>query len=179
MNLLVQEARLDSLYRLIPLTQGQFAIVDPEDYDRLTKRKWRASWSNYTNSFYAISNDKGSTIKMHREVLCAPKQCLVDHKRSGQTLDNRKSNLRLANRFQNCHNRRMLKSNTSGFRGVTRNTKTNKWRAKININGKMIHLGYYEISLNAAQTYDKAAFDHYGEFAALNFPLETLQPDTF
>lgn len=36
-------------YRLIPLTQGKFAIVDAEDYDRLAQHKWCAGKFAYLN----------------------------------------------------------------------------------------------------------------------------------
>ena len=52
-----EQLRLDlqpvpEVYR-IPLTKGQFATVDPEDYCHLIRFKWQARWCRYTKSFYA------------------------------------------------------------------------------------------------------------------------------
>lgn len=43
----------ETSYRIIPLSKGQVAIVDVEDYERLAKYKWHAGWNPHTNSFYA------------------------------------------------------------------------------------------------------------------------------
>jgi len=83
-------------FRRIPLTQGKYAIVDPENYERLNKYKWYASKGGST--FYAVRsawdsiNKKKRTIKMHREIINPPYPLVVDHiNRNG--LDNRKANL--------------------------------------------------------------------------------------
>ena len=91
-------------FRRIPLTQGQYAIVDPEDYERLNKHKWYAIKG--INTYYAGRNyrcpktKKRLYIKMHREVINPPDHLDVDHiNRNG--LDNRKANLRPVTRAQN------------------------------------------------------------------------------
>jgi hypothetical protein len=43
-------------YRTIPLTQGQFALVDEADYESLAVFKWHAIWNINTKSFYAVRN---------------------------------------------------------------------------------------------------------------------------
>ena len=81
----------------IPLTQGQFAIVDDEDYERFSVYKWRVFFAKGTKSYYArrhspMSLGKRSTIFMHRDVMGAKHGEMVDHI-NHDTLDNRKSNL--------------------------------------------------------------------------------------
>lgn len=112
----------DSTTRLIPLTQGQFAVVDAADFEFLNQWKWFAHWNSKTKSFYAVRsgarvNGRQAAILMHRAIL----GCVlhdgseVDH-RDHDTLNNRRSNLRLAGK-QNQHNQNIRKDNTSGFKG--------------------------------------------------------------
>ncbi|MGD9109346.1 MAG: hypothetical protein PVG93_00265, partial [Phycisphaerales bacterium] len=73
--------------RLIPLTQGYFAIVDADDYERLSQYKWHVNKRG--NTFYACRNEKDKTIFMHREILNASDGMECDHI-NHNGLDNRK-----------------------------------------------------------------------------------------
>ncbi len=66
----------------------------------------------------------------------------VDHL-NGVKTDNRFCNLRQVDRTENCHNTRMLDSNTSGVTGVYWNKNRNKWRAHIKVNNRKINLGSF------------------------------------
>src|SRR5882762_1985840 len=91
---------LDESYRLIPLTQGQNAIVDAADFEWLSKWNWQAQWDEHTKGFYARrALYGGGAVIMHRLIYKSPcKQ--VDHK-NHNTLDNRKLNLRGCNQQEN------------------------------------------------------------------------------
>lgn len=67
----------------------------------------------------------------------------IDHI-NGDRSDNRISNLRLADGFQNAQNAKIRSDNTSGYPGVTFFKDRNQWTARICVNGKKIHLGYFE-----------------------------------
>jgi hypothetical protein len=154
----------------IPLTQGQVALVDDEDYERISAHPWYARLDPDTRSYYALRNmtfeGKRVTQRMHREVmgLGYGDPLKVDHRVSGNTLDNRKSNLRLANDQQNTHNARRRKDNTSGFKGV-HFIKGWKYRARIQVNGKRIVLGDRATPEAAYELYVAAARELHGEFA--------------
>lgn len=156
--------------KLIPLTQGQFAIVDDEDYEYLNQWKWCASL-RYGN-FYAVRNSRNKITKkvdllmMHNIIMKPEKGLFVDHI-NHKTLDNRKSELRIATNSQNSMNR----SKTHGkskYKGVYYNTQKQKWIASITINEKKMYLVATKIEEDAAIYYNVAAQLIYKDFACLN-----------
>jgi hypothetical protein len=102
----------------------------------------------------------------------APDDLEVDHRRVDDTLDNRKSNLRLATHRQNMCNKKKLRTNTSGYIGVTWQKDIQRFRARIQVYGRSISLGCFADAEGAARAYDQAALTYHGEFSRLNFPLE-------
>ena len=159
----------DCIMKRIPLTQGQFAIVDDEDFEWLNQWKWYASKDGRT--FYAIRKqavgERKLTVAMHRQILKAKKGQEVDH-RNGDGLFNVRHNLRLCTK-QNRYNRKLNTSSFSGFKGVVWNRSANKWQSQIGYNGKVFYLGIFFCLVKAAKTYDKAARKYFGEFANTNF----------
>ena len=165
------ERIVDNPYLLIPLTQGQFAKVSPHRFEELNAFKWFAYWSKCTNSFYAVRNiplckGRQTNVKMHRVILGLKR----GDKREGDhwnrdTLDNRDDNLRIATKPQNMQNRRIQKSNTSGFKGVNYHPKTGKWMARIAVEGERLYLGLFETSALAHAAYCDAAARLHGAFA--------------
>lgn len=140
--------------KLIALTQGQFAIVDDEDYDELSKFKWFANKDR--NTFYAarVSYD-GKTkknIRMHRLIMGFP-QLQIDH-RNGNGLDNRKFNLRIVDTRQNGQNRHDTTS--SRFPGVYWRESKGRWIATITHKGKRIYLGSFREEVDAFKCYLRA-----------------------
>ena len=81
--------------------------------------------------------------------------------------NNRIANLRDATPSQNHANTRVRKKNSSGIKGVymTSNRKKFPWKACIKINKKLTYLGSYKTKEEAALAYDKAAKEHFGDFA--------------
>jgi len=153
-------------HRVIPLTQGKFTIVDAEDYDRLAEHKWCAA--EISGNFYAQRGAKGTTIKMHREILNIPPGLVCDHK-NHNTLDNRRCNLRICTPAQNNYNQLPRDGGTSRYKGVHWHKEHRKWQAQIQHQGRMIHIGYYDYEADAAIAYDDMAIELFGEFACLNF----------
>jgi len=135
----------------IALTQGKVALVDAVDYERLMQWKWCILTAPHT--FYAIRNvrrphAKRTVMYMHRLILNTPDTMETDH-RNGDGLDNRRTNLRICTKQENCRNRKMQSNNTSGFKGVYWDADCNKWRADIGVDGTNVSLGKYD-DLNAA-----------------------------
>lgn len=88
----------------------------------------------------------------------------IDHHDMDKT-NNRWVNLRIATRSQNGANRRALRVNTSGFKGVCWDSMTSNWKAQISVRGKNIHLGRYYTQQEAHAAYCRAAQEYFGEFA--------------
>jgi hypothetical protein len=172
--LLYRRIRYGYAFRRIPLTQGKYAIVDPDDYYWLSKHKWTAS-RVYTK-FYAVRSElcktggKRKSYRMHREVAHTPDGLECDHI-NGNSLDNRKANLRSATRQQNCWNSSKRRTGLSKYKGVSRNKRGRPWKAQLIVDGKRMYFGCFDDQIEAAKAYDKAARKYYGDFAALNFPM--------
>ncbi|MBN2594285.1 MAG: HNH endonuclease [Sedimentisphaerales bacterium] len=170
--LLYRLARYGYAFRRIKLTQGKYAIVDPEDFERLNKHKWYAAKDSRT--FYATRKKrigkKFVSLGMHRQILNPPAHLMVDHI-NHNGLDNRKANLRLATCAQNTYSRRQFRKNKSSkYTGVSWKEWTKKWAVIICYKRKNIIIGYFDDEIQAAKAYDKAAKKYHGEFASLNFP---------
>ena len=173
-----RKLRYGYTFRRIPISQGKFAIVDPDDYERISRHKWYACRRNRT--YYAIRGQwspalkKRLTISMHREIIDVPDDLFVDHI-NHNGWDNRKANLRPATAAENAQNARYPKINTtSKYRGVWYNKKKKRWRAVIGINNTRKVIGSFRNEIDAAIAYDRAAKKYHKEFAVLNFQNENL-----
>jgi len=153
--------------KLIPLTQGKFAIVDAADYEWLNQYKWHVKKHKHTS--YARTQKNGKSIRMHRLITSAPPHLFVDH-RDLNGLNNRRSNLRLCTRAENIHNQGPRKGGTSKYKGVYLKKLVRKFVAQISINGKKPTIGCFDNEIEAAVAYDIKAMELFGEFAYLNFP---------
>jgi|SRR5690606_5502844 len=148
-------------YKLIPLTQGKFAKVDNEDFDRLKD----INWCYGDGRVYAYNKEFG---KMHRYILNAPTGLLVDHI-NRDTIDNRRCNLRLVTISQNMMNT-AKKVGSSQYKGVYLNKKSGKYVARIKLNKRVYCLGSFNNEEEAGRAYDIKAVELFAEYANLNFP---------
>ncbi len=105
-------------FRIITLSikHDAWCLVDAEDYGWLSETNWNVSWGSRTPWQHYAKRNVGpdrATVRMHREIMIRAEPRLarfmathhVDHI-NGQTLDNRRCNLRWATTAQNCANRR-------------------------------------------------------------------------
>lgn len=146
----------------IDLNNGMKALIDDEDFAKLSTHHWFAQEGPHT--FYATR----SGVKMHRLIMNAPQGAIVDHI-NGNGLDNRKANLRLCTKTLNLANMGAVRPRkTSRFKGVSRKTGVGSWVAQIQVDSKKITLGYFDDEEDAALAYNMAASDLFGEFARLN-----------
>lgn len=151
--------------KCIELTKGMVAIVDDEDFEYLAQWRWHCSHGYATRGVYSPLTQRSKPLRMHVAIMKPPDGFEVDH-RNLNTLDNRRSNLRMATDTQNKWNKTKYKNNTTGFKGVFRNR--NGFQAKIRAHKKQYCMGTYATKEEAAAAYNAAALRHHGEFARLN-----------
>lgn len=154
----------------IPLTQGYVALVDDEDYKRVSKYKWCLVDQRKKGRVYAKGYAAGKIVLMHRIILGVTDSAMkVDHK-DGNGLNNQRSNLRICTNSQNQMNAKKRRGGTSKYKGVSWNSQYSKFRVVLDVDSKQYYIGRYTDELEAALAYDAAAREHFGEFALCNFP---------
>ena len=151
----------------IILRDGEVVKIDDHD-------SWALSYQWYlnrtsANTAYARNRKLGY---LHRLILNPPKNRIVDHI-NGDTLDNRRENLRIVTAKLNTVNRPKPFVNTSGYKGVIK--VSNGWRAQIKNDGRFICLGKFDSPVRAALAYDLKAIELWPDHAFTNFPREILK----
>lgn len=153
----------------VELSGGHHALVDTQDIHKVATSRWCAT--KFGHSWYASRNTEvGGVGLLHRLIMDAPDNLVVDHI-SGDSLDNRRANLRLCTKAENNRNRTVMQStNTSGYRGVSWQTSRQRYVAQIKLDRKPRNLGRFLCPIEAAIVRDMAAIAFHGEYAVLNFP---------
>lgn len=150
--------------KLICLTQGKFALVDDEDFERVNMFNW------YYNTGYAmrcitVHSCKQQVQFLHKFVMCTDEK--LDHI-DRNSLNCQKYNLRVCSHNQNMMNLSFRKGKIS--KGVYQ-VKSLRWVAQIRVNKKAIYLGTFDSKIEAMDAYDDMAIHYFGEFAATNKDL--------
>ena len=162
----------------IMLTKGRKAIIDDEDFEKLSHYKWCVDIKRLGIQEYALTanwiNGKSNNIMMHRLIMNLKKldKRFIDHI-NGNGLDNRKINLRICTRSQNQWNSKKHKKCISKYKGVSWDKTRNRWQCHIKFHYISINLGRYKSETDAAIAYNNAALKYHGDFARLNELSET------
>jgi hypothetical protein len=142
-------------------------MVDDEDFQFLSSFKWCVAIRR-NGKAYAQCGTNGKL--MHRLIMNPPPGMQVDHI-NGNSLDNRRSNLRPCTLPENCRNKRKAKNKLGRFKGTCWRSQKRKSQAVIWHNNKQHHLGMFSTEEEAARVYDAEAIRLFGPFACTNFPL--------
>lgn len=156
--------------KIIELTQGKRAMVSDIDYPIVNKYVWYYQSRSHREGRasllgYAARSFKGKTFRMQNQIMQPKKGEIVDHI-NGNSLDNRRENLRICTIAENNRNAPLRKDSKSGYKGVTKHV-TGSWRARVQVNGKNKAI-YTKTKEMAAFAYNVMALHYYGEFARLN-----------
>ena len=151
----------------------QVALVDDEDYDRLSQFKWRLTGGSLTIvSRQYKKSYKTWVVPLAQEVM-QNRYVMFDHI-DRDFLNNSKANLRECTTAQNAMNKRKQTAKTySMFKGVSYDKSNRKWRAMLRFNGRLLNLGSFTNQVDAGIMYNIAAYTKFGEFVHLN-PLPTV-----
>jgi len=153
---------------------GMDVIIDDEDFQKINSMKWALDEYRYKirgKAYFRCSLSKiingkyQRSVWLHRFIMNQDSWngLVVDHA-NGNTLDNRKLNLRICPQLKNSQNRAMSKNNSSGYKGVNWNDITQRWHARIGVNWKRISLGYYDTPEEAYAAYCEASKKYHGEY---------------
>lgn len=152
----------------IALTNGNFSLVDLEDYNKIIQFNWYQDKNGYAYRKTYLGNKKYKNLFLHRFILNEPKHKDVDHI-NHNVLDNRKINLRLCNHNENVKNVIKHRDGKSKYKGICFHKNRRKpYQAKLMHNGKYVSGGYFLIEIDAAKAYNKLAKEYHGEFCFLN-----------
>lgn len=122
-------------------------MIDDEDFELCSHFRWYLTPDGY------VQSSRG--VILARLIMKAPKGLYVDHK-NRKKLDNRITNLRICTGSQNQINSR------PGSKGFYK--EYGKWRVRVGLNNKRIHVGYFKFKKDAIAAYNKKAKELYGDF---------------
>jgi hypothetical protein len=122
-------------------SKGNEFWFDLEDYNLIKDY----CWFKHREYFQARQSGNDKHIFLHKLIMNDFENTMdIDHIDTNRKYNNRKSNLRVAKRIENCRNRKLNKNNTSGVTGVYWVSREQKWRATIKVNYKRIELGDFD-----------------------------------
>lgn len=151
----------------VSLTKDKVMIVCDCHAYLLGSRKWQYRSSGYAGLTTYLPVKRRRAIFLHRLIIGAGKGQIVDHINRNR-LDNRCSNLRIVTNQQNTLNSGKRKTNTSGYKGVTKHKRSGLWQAQAMLNGKKFYFGQFKTIQEAVMEYDKQIKKLHGDYVVLN-----------
>lgn len=141
-------------------TSGTTFLIDAEDLDKVSKYCWCENDQGYIRS----NIGDRTYVLLHRFVLNINDKRIIDHKNRNKK-DNRKTNLRIANKQQNAINCGVYRNNTTGVKGVRKSKNGERYVSYIGKDDRIIHIGTYDTLEEARQARVEKEIELFGEFA--------------
>lgn len=138
-------------------THGTFdTIVDDESFERIKNLggKWCVVVKR-GKPYFQKRLSRNKLVELHRWIMGEPKGLYIDHI-NGNTLDNRRSNLRVVKNSTNIRNGRVRSNNTSGVTGVRLREDRGKWEARIRVDYSIKVLGLFKTKSEAVRARKRA-----------------------
>lgn len=141
----------------IPLQNGLVALVDDEDYERVSQYNWSVSYDKATSPRVQKNDKKNKTSNLKYFILedIPPGKCIIC--KNHNHFDFTKENLKIVNKQDIKSTSMGHKGSSSKYKGVCWDKQYSKWRAMIAVNGKRKCLGRYENEDEAAKAYNNMA----------------------
>ncbi len=136
-------------------------LIDADDYEKVRGHRWQVI---KRGSIFHVQSCRDHTVYLHREILSG--NFIVNHI-DGDGLNNKKENLRPADKTTNAQNRRITPHRKLP-KGVTLSKSSGKYFSRITVNTESLYLGTFKTKTEAAIAYNEAALKYFGEFARLN-----------
>jgi hypothetical protein len=143
----------------IPLSQGQFALVDDQDFPVLSDFRWCYRAERDGRQGYAVRHvkvgGKDRLCYLHREIVgTVPpgyEVIFLNHDR----LDCRRDNLKVVTKEEARRHHRVRSDSESGVKGVRYNPGSNSWSAYVYRYGHCYHVGTYFTREQAQAAYER------------------------
>lgn len=148
---------------ILYLTKGLVTLVDDDIPEEISGIKFQATQGIRNNTPYATATVNKKTVFLHRLIMNPPKGMVVDHI-NGDTLDNRRVNLRVCTQFENMRNRKTNYNNKFGYKGVCKHKQSGKYRSRISVDGVRLSLGLFYTPEEAYDEYKKASKIYHKKF---------------
>jgi hypothetical protein len=154
----------DAVMDSVIIKIGDFDVcISKYDYERVSALKWHSHHGSELQYFVHSINKPLQEVLLHRFIMNAEKGTIVDHI-NGNTLDNRRENLRVCSHSENMRNSKKRSGGKCPYKGVYFNKRANKWNPQIKLDGKSISLGYYLTAEEARDAYIAASRKYHGDF---------------
>ena len=156
---------------------GYTVFLDDDDLDKFKDYNWyvRKPVVEGSNILYVygdrIVDKKRSRVAMHRYIMGCIRgdKTTVDHI-NHNTLDNRKSNLRVCTHQENNYNSQGHRDSHSKHKGIRKHG--SKWEVRLSVNKEHKFIGLTKTLDNAIRLHDLASILYHGEYAYTENPRE-------
>ena len=144
------------------------SFVDDANYKWLNGFSWWAVPGGSGRKFYCYAKVDDRVVSMHRLILnIINDSCKIGDHINGESLDNRRCNLRITTRSEMRYNAKGKLGSSSIYRGVKK-LQSGNFCVSICYKGIESSLGTYKDEWKAAQIYNKKAIQVFGEYAHIN-----------
>lgn len=168
----VYELSDDGNYYTVYDKNGEYFLIDKEDYEKVSEYYWTFSNKGYVFANFSIGHRKARKLFLHRFVMGLDfnDKKIVDHKRHPKTgnliRDNRKNNLRVVEPYQNSMNSHANSRNTTGVKGVSYTPHGKKrWLANLTVKKKKVLNKLFSSFKEAVQARKEAEQKYQQEYA--------------